>query len=204
MSLRLLRRMKLRLCCGLAGVLLAASPAVSAERVSYTPGDSYEQVAKLCDLIAIVEPLENKSVTAVYKTADPSRTHEANVISTRFRVHWVIKGPRDKPKEISVLHFPNPLKKMKQRVIVWSGPWMTWIEFKIQKSPRRPGEGRPLWLAFLERRPEGRYVPATGGLREAESFQKLEVPVDFLPWDRPTEIPQRASRADRKGRKLPN
>lgn len=161
---------------------------LASERARRIPKWPYEKLLAGADVAAIVEPLENKPSTDVFP--DDAHDHPASDfvgMDTRFRVHAVFKPKGDAPKELTVLHFAysarvrlfrnakfvnfiiGPLNYEKRVVKsgktqlsdVELGPVMTFFGLK------------PVWLAFLKRREDGRFEPVSGQYDSALSFREL-------------------------------
>ena len=132
-----------------------------------------ELVAK-SDLIAIIEAIGDESATDSFKPDDLSRFV---AINTRFRVHAVLKGKLE-DKQITVLHF-------RDQEVVANGPMCADFSYSVTNTEEHFIDGKnvgsrsnsdpvkPIWLAFLKTRTDGRFEPVTGHYDSALSFCML-------------------------------
>ena len=141
----------------------------------------YDRLVAESDLVAIVEPIENRSAMDIFP--DYSYGHSANdfvATNTRFRVATVFKGNLESAAEATVLHFGYsanvPTVNGAHFVRFAIGP--------LQYEKRAIKEGKPIggvtaflqqpmWLAFLKQREDGRFEPVTGHYDAALSFREL-------------------------------
>jgi hypothetical protein len=140
----------------------------------------YEKLVAESDLVAIVEPIENKPAQDTFPEYSYGQaTNEFTATDTRFKVDAVLKG--DAMKELTVLHFSYSTNVS----IILGGP--SFIQFytgPLQYERRAVKNGKPVggvtsfrqppeWIAFLKRRSDGRFEPITGHYDPAYSFREL-------------------------------
>ena len=176
-----------------AGVLVAPCSHARLAR-AWTPEELWGE----SDFIGIIEPLANDP-------ADEKFTHNSFVlpgVNTRFRVEMTFKATRASllhvfffwrhkppPNEVTVLHFQETDAVQE----VSNGPLLVNFPlppvryekrtFKDQReiSNIQMGEATPQYLAFLKKRPDGRYEPTTGQVDPIDSFRELHVAVSAHP-----------------------
>jgi len=141
---------------------------------------SYEKLVAESDVVAIVEPVENKPAQDTfpgYSYGHPTNHFAAT--DTRFKVHTVFKG--DAAKEMTVLHFSYSTNVT---IIVNGASFIQFFTEPLQYEKRAVKDGKPVggimtfqqqpvWIAFLKRRSDGRFEPVTGQYDSAYSFREL-------------------------------
>jgi hypothetical protein len=152
------------------------------------PAWAYETLLSQSDLVAIIEPLENLPA----KDGFPGDTHgystnDFDAINTRFTVHCVLKTRDNLPTNFIVLHFAYS-----KHVAVFNGARFTRfligpIQYEKRALQEKKAVGgitvfqeKPVWLAFLKRRADGRFEPASGQYDSAPSFRELHEPSFFV------------------------
>jgi hypothetical protein len=118
----------------------------------------YEKLVAEADVVAIVEPVENKPAQDTfpgYSYGHPSNHFTAT--DTRFKIQAVLKG--DAMKELTVLHFSY--SNSTNVSIIINGA--SFIQFKEKQE----------CIAFLKRRSDGRFESVTGHYDSAYSFREL-------------------------------
>ena len=142
----------------------------------------YEKLIADSDVVAIVEPIENEPAKDAFP--DYNYGHSANdfeATNTRFRVCSVLKPADDAPKELTVLHFSY---SDRITIILDGASFIRFLIGPLQYEKRdlkdeKPVGGvkafqeKPVWLAFLKRRADGRFEPVTGHYDSAFSFREL-------------------------------
>jgi hypothetical protein len=167
-----------RLILGACVVLALTIPSALARIL---PSWNYEKLLAAADVVVIIEALEVKPVKDEFpKDAYGAwRGYEAS--DARFRVRGILKNNGEAMKELTVLHFNYP-----KNTPIANGA--QFIRFPVgaiayEKRPMKDGkviEGSvehvqytPQWLAFLKRRPDGRYEPVSGHYDACMSFEEL-------------------------------
>jgi hypothetical protein len=132
---------------------------------------TFQELAAKSDLIEIIEAIRDDSATDSFK---PDSLSRFVAINTCFRVHAVLKGEVE-DKKITVLHF-------RDEEDVANGPMCADFSFSVTYNEERFVDGkrvgsassgdahRPMWLAFLKKRADGRFEPVTGHYDSALSF----------------------------------
>ena len=142
----------------------------------------YDKLVAEADIVVILEAIENQPANDEF----PGNTYghpqaDFDATNTRFKVHSVFKTTADTPKELSVLHFTYS----KRVNLIANGA--SFIRFPIgfityEKRELKDGKPtgevehvkyQPMWLAFLKRRPDGRFEPITGHYDASYSFKEL-------------------------------
>jgi hypothetical protein len=161
------------------GVLLGVPIPSALARI--LPAWGYEKLLAAADVVVIIEALEVQPAKDEFpKDAYGAwRGYEAS--NARFRVRGILKNNGEAMKELTVLHFHYP-----KGTLVANGA--QFIRFPVgpityEKRPMKDGkviEGSvervqytPQWLAFLKRRPDGRYEPVSGQYDACMSFEEL-------------------------------
>lgn len=159
---------------------------LAAEPARRLPKWPYEKLVAASDVVAIVEPLENRRADDAFEgSAHGHAPADFAATDTRFRVHAVLKG--EAPREVTVLHFAYAPGVRRQRdasfIRFVTGPLQ--FEKRVVSPGRTPMSDvtlgpprtflglRPTWLAFLARREDGRYAPVTGQYDAVFSFREL-------------------------------
>ncbi len=195
--------MKSKLIAFLAGVFLWAFPPPAEAR--YKPFLSYERLAARADLVAVVEPVRNQfTKDSPAPLRDPRPAADFQAINTRFAVHWVIKGARPRPREITVLHFSyakRPGPPGEPSLVIVNGA--DFVEFAVtaSRNAESTGERTPAWLAFLRRRADGRFEAVTGQYDSADSFHRLDSQIYVVQPDQLPEGPLPVNPSGRKRRR---
>lgn len=164
---------------------------LASEQARRLPKWSYEKLAAESDLVAIVEPLQNQPAKDEYSgNAHGHPAHHFVATNSRFRVHAVFKTAGDAVKELSVLHFGYAANVRRSR----SASFINFVvgsmsyEKRIVLPPKTPMSDvelgpaimfigkKPMWLAFLKRRADGRFEPVSGQYDSALSFRELHEP----------------------------
>lgn len=143
---------------------------------------SYDQLVATSDLVAIIEPIMNESakdpyVGALYGFAQK----DFAATNTKFRVHAYLKGGDASEKEITVLHFSYS-KDVGARAN--GACFITFVTGPLQYEKRslkdeKPVGGitvyqeKPIWLAFLKKRSDGRFDPISDPYDSADSFKEI-------------------------------
>ena len=146
----------------------------------FVPDWPYDKLLAESDLVAIVEPIENKPASDEYSGYGRPADHFDGT-NTRFRVLVVLKPAGDAPKELTVLHFSY---SKRVTVILNGACFVRFLIGPLQYEKRnlkdeKPVGGvtvfqeKPIWVAFLKRRPDGRFEPVTGHYDSAFSFREL-------------------------------
>lgn len=144
------------------------------------PSWPYEKLVAESDVVAIVEPVENKPAQDMfpgYSYGHP--TNHFTATDTRFKVHTVLKG--DTVKELTVLHFSYSTNVS---VIVNGASFIQFFTGPLQYEKRALKNGKPVggvtsyqqppeWIVFLKRRSDGRFEPVAGHCDSAHSFREL-------------------------------
>lgn len=142
----------------------------------------YEKLVAESDVVAIVEPLENKPAKDTFPGYTYGHTtNDFAATDTRFRVHAVFKMKGDAPKELTVLHFSYSTNVT---LIANGASFIRFLTGPLQYEKRALKDGKPvggitmfhqqpMWLAFLKRREDGRFEPVTGHYDSAYSFREL-------------------------------
>jgi hypothetical protein len=146
---------------------------------------SYEELVAKSDVVAVVEPLENQPAKDTFPGHRYGRTTDDFVATnTRFKVHVMLKGDRESPAELALLHFSY---SPSVGGIVNGAHFIRFSIGPLQYERRAVKDGKPiggvttfqqepLWLAFLKRREDGRFEPVTGHYDSARSFRQLHEP----------------------------
>jgi hypothetical protein len=138
----------------------------------------YEKLVAESDLVAIVEPIENRAATDSFPYATKQSSTDFSATDTRFKVHATLKGGAKSLKELTVLHFTYS----KEATII-NGP--SFILFPVEKRKVSTAFGPPeraqgkIYLAFLKRRPDGRLEPVRGQYDSVLSFRELREDLDI-------------------------
>jgi hypothetical protein len=133
---------------------------------------TFNELLEKSDVIAIVEAIRDEPAKDTFK---PDNITRFVGINTHFRVHLVLKG-KVETKEVTVLHFWNEEPRIE------NGPECADFRFTITYTEEHFMNGenvgsvavhhpeRPMWLAFLKKRNDGRFEPVAGQLDSAFSF----------------------------------
>lgn len=162
----------------LAGMFLAVD--VSWGRMSRLY--SYEELFQMADVVAIVESLSNVDAADKYTSHPHGRDlADFQAIDTKFKVLLGLKGELKSADEITVLHY-----MYSDRVrVVHNGarfikfptePFEYQVKFLqggVEKGSFVGGQSECRWLAFLKKRPDGRYEPVTDQYDSADSFRVI-------------------------------
>lgn len=149
---------------------------------------THEELLAESDLVVLFEPLANQPTEDIF-TIDLDSGHKIKYkgIDTRFRVDVIFKPDGIATKELTVLHFSDENAEP-----VANGPVFIYFpigpleyEKRFSKNGEELGkmtvhQGEPLLLAFLKRRPDGRYEPVTGQEDPGDSFYEVHAP--FFPY----------------------
>jgi hypothetical protein len=168
-------------------IAICASSFVTRASARPIPGWSYETLLSQSDLVAIIEPLENLAARdSLAGDTHGYSTNDFDAINTRFTVHGVLKTREDSPTNLIVLHFAYS-----KHVAVFNGARFTRFligplqyEKRALQNKKEVGgitvfQEKPVWLAFLKRRADGRFEPTSGQYDSALSFRELHEPSFF-------------------------
>jgi hypothetical protein len=124
------------------------------------PDWPFDKLVAKSDVVVIIEPIENRPTDDIF----PGNRSAANFVATntRFKVAATLKAPGEPPADLTVVHFGYPANAM-----VVNGA--RFVRFEI-------GLRQPAWLAFLKRREDGRFEPASGHYDSVMSFRELREP----------------------------
>lgn len=120
---------------------------------------SYGELVAKSDLIVLIEPFATHLASDTFPeipAAESDRLFQA--FNTDFKVRAVLQSSGNVPHELTVLHFlhtPGPI-----------GPDAAeFVKFLGEGAPKNT-----TWIAFLKKRPDGRYEAITGQVDPAYSF----------------------------------
>jgi hypothetical protein len=149
----------------------------------------YEKLTAQADLVAIIEPLENQTTNDIFPSYTYGHsTNDFQAVNTRFKVNAILKmtggSLNPNPQELTVLHFCYSTNK----VLIIDGA--EFANFPIgplhydEKISDKDGKfitgfiiiQKPVWLAFLKLRKDGRYEPVTDQYDSLFSFRFLHRP----------------------------
>ncbi len=142
---------------------------------------SYEELLQASDLVAIVEPVSSEDTKDIYPGSLYGHAlTEFLGHNTKFKVHAVLKGSGSADRSLIVLHFSYSKKVIFENGARFArfiaGP----LQFKKQvlKDEKEVGEitvyaEKPVWLAFLKKKDDGRYEPVTDPYDSTDSFREL-------------------------------
>ncbi|MEP6669415.1 MAG: hypothetical protein ABJF10_09700 [Chthoniobacter sp.] len=134
------------------------------------------------DLVAIVVPYRTKITQDVFPghtAEDSSELYDA--FNTDLEILQVFKTDEPAKKDVTVLHFLYTLRPPKTPRRINNG--CTFVKFLGEGAPKsfeamvlNPiyGGQNTAWLAFLKRRPDGRYEAVTGDIDPSTSFRALK------------------------------
>ena len=162
------------------GVFLFSIICIATCIARIVPSWPYEKLVSESDVVAIVEPVENKPAPDAfpgYSYGHP--TNHFTATDTRFKVHAVLKG--DAMKELTVLHFSYSTNVS---IILNGASFIQFFIGPLQYEKRAVKDGKPVggvtsfqqppeWIVFLKRRSDGRFEPVTGHYDSAYSFREL-------------------------------
>ena len=143
---------------------------------------SYDQLVAKSDLVAIIEPIVNESAKDPYAGFLYGFAQKDFIATnTKFRVHAYLKGGDATEKEITVLHFSYS-KDVGGRAN--GACFITFVTGPVQYEKRvlkddKPVGGitvyreKPIWLAFLKKRSDGRFDPISDPYDSADSFREI-------------------------------
>ena len=139
------------------------------------PHLTYETLVAQSDVVAILEPIANTAAKDQLTEGERSST-DFDATETRFKVLAVFRG--EVAKEITLLHF-----SYSSRVgVVINGASFVRFEVPEKRYPEDNGDaGNYTWLAFLKKRPDGRFEPATGQYDSNYSFRAMRPAPRTLP-----------------------
>lgn len=178
------------------GVLLCQGPGLQAR---YRAAYDQTWLFAHADLVVVVEPIKNEKAADRFPHPERYGLKQENfeAVLTTFQVHAVFKG-RDrslkKPKEgytemgaIRVVHFhyaPGKGVIVNPAGFVYFGIGPATFEFRRlapnrEESLGQRGNIQPRWLAFLKRKPDGRYEPMGDAYDPDVAFLELHEPLFF-------------------------
>lgn len=147
---------------------------------------THDELLAESDLVALIEPIANQPSKDIF-TIEVDGGHKVDYqgIDTRFRIDLIFKSDGKAAKELTVLHFSDehaePVINGPSFIYFPIGPFD--YEERLLKDGKELGKitGRrePTLLAFLKRRPDGRYEAVTGQEDPDESFYEIHYP--FFP-----------------------
>jgi hypothetical protein len=132
----------------------------------------YDKLVAESDLVAIVEPIENRSVSDSFPDAEKQKWAEFAATNTRFKVHATLKGEVKGLNDLTVLHF-----NYANEATIVNGPMF--IRFSVEQrtvsgafGPPHKVEGK-IYLAFLKHRKDARFEPVRGQYDSVLSFREV-------------------------------
>jgi hypothetical protein len=132
----------------------------------------YERFVAESDLVALVEPIENRAVSDLFVDVPKQSAADFAAIDTRFKVQATLKGDTRNLKELTVLHF-----NYAREATMVNGPMF--IRFPIEEhthptvfGPPQRNQGK-IYLAFLKHRKDGRFEPVRGQYDSVLSFREI-------------------------------
>ena len=142
----------------------------------------YSELLAKADMVAIMEPIKNESVKDAY-AGDLYGFAQKDFIATNttFRVHAYLKGGDAATKELKVLHFSYS-KDVGGHAN--GANFITFVTGPLKYEKRalkddKPVGGitvygeKPIWLAFLKKRSDGRFDPISDPYDSADSFREI-------------------------------
>ena len=148
---------------------------------------THGELTQKADSIAIIEAIATRKVDLKY----PGEMLADNEMSafqawvTKFKILSAFKGGLDDSKMIEVVHFTYAENREQRIVYDFTGyDFPVFIigpikeEITISREDKIVATGsaissRPAWLAFLSKRPDGMFDPATEPHVSAQSFHRL-------------------------------
>jgi len=138
-----------------------------------------EMTAK-SDLVVLAVPYRTTLTKDTYPGHTPEQSKIYDAYNTDFEIQQVVKNDGIAKQNITVLHFLYT-RDPKRMIGVVNGS--LFVKFLGEGAPKsqeplimnpRLGGQNTVWLAFLTRRPDGRYEPVGGQLDSSTSFRVLK------------------------------